>query len=332
MPPCRPGSILRAVLFTALSLLIACPCAVHASSPRQVSEARPAARIIKKPGRIERFGSNFLAFLKCREANVRLRRELLAYGPEFPRNYDPSDFSFRALVNTNWPMTVEYELEQQSTVVITIKVMGAADFTQRLDGEGMGKLRTARFILPVYSHKPDAGPHPALISFKAIRPGTYGDMRADFRLVGAGAGPEDAASRRREPIGVEVAGLGPLPHGVGRNVGSPAGRQFERRLGLSDVKFSLGANGYDYSFKTSGRFNRWGADITRKVRHADNWVTKLALYEEPLDPGDLREGVWNGRAGRGRVRPGKYSVRVRVWVLMDGKWEMEESSDPLAIG
>jgi hypothetical protein len=284
---------------------------------------------------LKRFGRNFLDFLKCQTANVRMRRELLAYGPQFPDRLDPSDFSFKALVNTNWPMVVEYELEQQGTAVLTIKVMGADTFTQTLTGEGMGKLRTTRFTLPVYE---GPGPHPALITLKATRPGRFGDERAEFRLHGAGAGKEAVASLPRGPVDVEVAALGPLPHGAGRLAGEPPGRWFQSSLGLNDVRFGPGAGGYVFSFRVNGSFNRWGADITRMNVQKNNVeseerIVTAACKEEQIGPRYPVSGDWNGRDGsRIRVRPGEYTVLAMAWVSMTGDWDMEHAySRSLAI-
>jgi hypothetical protein len=262
------------------------------------------------------FGRNFLDFLHCRKANVSLQRELLAYGPQLPDRYDPSDFSFKALVNTNWPMAVEYELEQQGTAVLTVKVMGAETFTQTLYGAGLGTPRTARFTLPAY---PEKGPHPALITFKATRPGRFGDERAEFILRGAGAGEAAVASLVREPASVEVAALGPLPF-------EPPGRQFESRLRVYGV--TLGprwGGGYVFSFRVSGSFNRWRADIARrnrmKTRNESEKVVTLRLREESIGPRHPVSGDWNVLDGRERkVRPGTYSVHAMAWVSQTGDW------------
>jgi hypothetical protein len=286
---------------------------------------------------LKKFGRNFLDFLKCKSANVRMKLDLLEYGPQFPDKYDQSDFSFRALVNTNWSMAVEYELERQGTVVINIEVMGAPTFTQRLDGEGIGKRQSARFTLPVY---PGKGLHPALITLKAIRPGRYGDERADFVFHGAGAGEVAVVSRPREPPGVEVAVLGRLPPGVGRNVGSLAGRDFGSSLSLYDVTFRPGWGGgyYVFSFKVNGRFSRWGADITRMIprrgRRMSSRVVNVALREFPIGPEKPVRGDWNGLGMHDRkVLPGEYSVFAMAWVAAEnrGNWNASQSSESLAI-
>jgi len=342
MTPRLPGNTRQACLFSVIALFLLCPHAVHAGSPRraagtppsQESESNPEGRSLKRPGGIKRFGRNVLELLWCGPSNRRIRWELLEYGPQFPDRYDPSDFSFWALVNTNWPMAVEYEMESQGTAVITINVMGAAPFTQTFTGEGIGKRQTGRFILPVYTGK---GPHAALITLKATRPGPKGNERASFLFFGAGAGEEAVASHPTEPNGLEVAALGPLPPGVGRLVREPPGRQFSS-LRLFDVTFGPGQGGYVFTFRVSGIFNRWGADITRMIQtrshHEPEKVATAALKAQPIGPRYPVGGVWNGLGkNRRRVRRGEYSVHVMVWVSSEnrGDWDYAVFGDPLTI-
>jgi hypothetical protein len=328
----RPSNTRQAFLFIALSLLLAFPHAALARSP-QTSEPRPARRIIKRPSGFNKFGRDVIDILRCRTKNGKMRRDLLAYGPQFPSEYDPSDFSFWALVNTNWPMAVVYELEQKGTVVITIKVMGEPDFKQTFTGEGIGKLSAMRFTLPVYPEKgPYKGPHPAYISIKATRPGPKEDVRADFVFLGAMAGPDAIRSRLREPTAVEVAGLGPLPHGLGRNAGPPVRPQSD--FTIYDITFGRGSGVYVFSFKTNGRFSRWGADIIKKAvvlkSTRDMQVATAGASQEAVEPDDPVEGEWDGRNGRVKVPPGKYSLRVRLWVEVYGSWAVEDC-EPVAI-
>lgn len=339
MPSRRPGNTRRVILFAVLSLFLTYPLAVRANTP-QASESRPEGRIIKRPNGFKRFGRGFLDFLICRKANVRLRRELLEYGPQFPSRYDPSDFSFRALVNTNWPMAVEYELEQQGTVVITIKVMGAPDFTQRLTGDGMGKLRTARFTLPDYTNIRDKGPHPALISFKATRPGPRRDVHAAFRLLGVGAGEAGVEARLKKPDGIEVALLGALPHGGLRPARSAAGRQPARALNVYDVTLGPQQGIYVYVFRVGDKFNRWSADIMKNVQKKDYQepvpIIEGAIVERPLDPNRPVTGFWNGLDGSKRkVRKVSVWVFVKAWMTAEtqgkGGWDAAGSSDSYPI-
>ena len=332
----------RAILFTAASLLLTCPLAARATPP-QTGEPTPGGRSIKRPGRIKKLGVNVLDFLSCKTANARLKRELLAYGPQFPQRYDPSDFSFKALVNADWQMGVDYELERGATVVMTIRVMGAAPFTEEIIGEGIGRRLAARFTLPSYRINSEQGPYPALISFKATRPGPSGEERAEFILRGAGAGASEDifAWGPRGPAGVEVAALGPLPRGAGRSEGLTAGRPATTPLRLSEVRLDPGPrNDYVYSFKVNGgRFNRWRADILRmipKSTHQERETLLTAAFKEqpiPIVPGTPVRGIWDGHKGKRRVRPGEYTVRVMASVSerKNGAWTVVQDGKPIPI-
>ena len=261
-----------------------------------------------------------------------MRRDLLRYGPQFPDSYDPSNFSIKALVNTNWPMVVEYELEQGSTAVITIQVMEADPFTQTLVGEGMGKPRTARFTLPVYKGR---GPHPALISFKARRDGAGRKERAAFHLSGVGAGKSAVASLPKGANGLEVASIGHLPLGGVRAVAfCPHGA-----VNVYCVTFNATSSGYEYNFYVGNKFDVWGADIVtvEQVGKTDkDQGFQVAFKPEPIGP-DLNplSDVWNGLGKDGRkARRGKYRVRVKAWLSAENTadWAAKHSeSDPIEI-
>jgi hypothetical protein len=341
-----PRNLLRSFLFAAVSLSLACPLSASASSPRraarsaphQTSEQRPESRPIRKSGVVKRIGRDILdAFLTCNDANVKKRRELLAYGPQFPDSYDESDFYFYALVDSNWPTALVYRLEQGATAVVTIRVKDAAPFTQTLTGGGMGREQTGQFTLPVYKGK---GPHPARISLKATRDGPNGKERAEFRFVGAGAGEGALASAPKGASGLEVAALGALTLGGARPTRAPAEPQRARgELNVYEVKLGQGQGGdYFYSFMVGAKFNKWGAYIRTNVqapRHIEaRTIRKAALEEEPIGPrwSPIKRN-WDGRDdSRRRVRRGNYWVWVKVWRSAEnGAAWVADRSDPYTV-
>lgn len=98
--------------------------------------------------------------------------------------------------------------------------------------------------------------------------------------------------------------------------------------------------GYVYSFKVSGgRFNRWGADILRMIPKGTyrepETLLNAALKEQPIPvvPGPPVSGVWDGRKGKRRVRPGEYAVRVMASVSekKNGAWTVVQDGKPIAI-
>lgn len=323
----RRASNQRHAFLLAACLLMACLPAPRASAHgRAAAPPSPQAggqeeeeRPLRRPGGLKRFGTNVLDFLKCKKANVRKRQELLEYGPQFPKRYHTGDFSFQAIVGANWPVAVEYELEQQGTAVVRIEVMDNLPFTQTLKGGGLGERRTARFTLPAYKGE---GPHPALISLKATLDG-YPEEPARFRLLGMAAGDDAVAAVPGNPP-LEVAALGPLPYGV---VGyAPAPQRCACASKLCNVQFNAAAGGgYAYSFcVATAKFHRWAVDIMRHVpvKNTDDYerIGRVKNVARRIGPDQTINEAWDGRKpvnGRNirsrKVRPGMYSVFVMVW-------------------
>ena len=268
-----------------------------------------------------------------------MARELLEYGPQFPDRYDQSDFSFRALVGADWPMRFFYRLENKATLVITIQVMGAPPFTRTIEGEGMNITYGEAFDLPTYAGK---GPHAALISFKATRPGPNGNERADFRLLGAGAGEGGFGALLKGAPGLEVAALGSLPlGGEGRD---PARASAPPRLipGLSiyDTTLSATPGGYVYSFKVgrNSTYRKWAADIIENVRRNNSDVPRtvknIKTVAQRIGPNQTKTGIWDGLNDRHKkVPPGRYSLFVRAWYsgYNAGTWNAVDDSDPIFV-
>jgi hypothetical protein len=341
MTPRPTKNLLRAFLFAAVSVSLSLPLAPRASTPRRAARPTPRQaseqekeRPLRRPGIVKRLGRTILdSFLTCNDANIKKRRELLDYGPQFPDSYDDSDFYFYALVDSNWPMAVEYELERQAAAVITIEVKGASPFTQTLDGEGMGQRQATQFTLPVYSGK---GPHPARISFKATRDGSSGKERAEFRFVGAGAGEGAMAALPKGPSGIEVAALGRLPlGGAGRGPAPP-----QCALGVCNTRLTATPGGYVYAFTvgSKSKFNKWAADILESVRTGNSdfsrQVRNIKTVAQRIGPNETKTGSWDGLNNRRRrVRPGRYSLLVKAWfsAYNAGRWNAQRDSDPIPI-
>lgn len=255
------------------------------------------------------------------------------FGPQFPGSYDPSDFSIQALVDTGWRMAIKYELERVGTATVTIQVMGASPFTQTLNGDGMGQGRTAQFTLPVYTGK---GPHPALISFKATRDISVGKVNAAFRLLAIEAGGEMDASLPKDPSGLEVAALGPLPLGGVRRGGTAPQRA--RALNLYDTTLSPTPGGYVYAFKVGAKFNRWAANIKKTTLTGNTYMPETVRHvkavAERIGPNQTKTGNWDGLNDKKvKVKPGRYSLFVTAWWSGSniGHWNAADDSDPIHI-
>jgi hypothetical protein len=66
-------------------------------------------------------------------------KKLAKAGPTIAATFNPSDFTFDALVQSNWPLFFDYEIEQTGHVRLIIKVnkspmrknaIGASEFSQ----------------------------------------------------------------------------------------------------------------------------------------------------------------------------------------------------------
>lgn len=344
----RRTSNQRHAFLLAACLLLACPPAPRASAhgrgngppPTQTGGQEEEERPLHRPGNFKRFGTNVLDFLTCKKANLRKRRELLEYGPQFPKRYNTSDFSFEAIVGASWPVAIEYELEEQGTAVVKIEVMGNYPFTQTLKGGGLGERRTARFTLPPYKGE---GPHPALISFKATLDGMREREPARLHVLRMGAG-EDAVAAMPNNSPPEVAALGPPPPGLFGYAPAPQRCACASKLCNVQLNATSGGN-YAYSFcVATAKFHRWAADIRRLIpqKNTDDYerVGRVKNVALRIGPDQTINEAWDGRKPRGgrntrsrKVRPGMYSVFVMVWWSGGtiGPWAFDAPSQYIAI-
>lgn len=217
-------------------------------------------------------------------------------GPQFPDSFSFSRFAVKGFVRGNWPVFVEYELEEPGHVVFSIKADGVDDFSQELDGT--------------------PGRHETLLKL----PAEFGDAPqvGTYTIVAIADDPSAvAASRRRpRPISLKIYTLG-----VGdKAVGSPGIDQIS--FGPSSVKQNESAS---YRFHSLFEFNRATVDFMRIERARGGEINAKRIGRKDLERGIQQdawiENSWDCKEGR-KPSLGVHQLHVRAWRGVDsgGDW------------
>ncbi len=119
-----------------------------------------------------------------------LTRTLDEDGPQFPRQYGLSILAVQGYLQGNWPMVIDYQMEQASLALVEISLPGVEPFYYRLDGNNLER-REALFTLPErFGDRPRAG----LIIIRALQDGVGVIDTAPMRVYGMGVGPSAVGS------------------------------------------------------------------------------------------------------------------------------------------
>jgi hypothetical protein len=340
----------------ALSIFLGCLITIsHYTSASPLSQT-PAGDVGAKPGasptpqpspvlsaltpaKVSTLGK-LLKFLKCERAKRTKEQELSLTGPQFPHNYDDNDFSIVALVQGEWEVDVEYELELEGNAVITFTIIGGKDFSVELPTGAGGVAEKLAFVLPAWF---GAKPQPALISFKALGDGPNGLVPADFQLKALGIGGRftNLPTSTSQP---DEANAFPL------KVSTRSTQQFQAfatgaswpsvsvpnvlpgAVRIDSVNVDPGTltpvGEFQYSFDSSDDFSRWNADYYRKIRTVRNGRSVSSTVHMAFDK--YNELVFAGRnpsppslkkwkIPKGpRFPAGEYKIQVTAFLRADG--------------
>jgi hypothetical protein len=320
-------------------------------------EPSPSTPPRRKSSSLKRLGRRVLDFLSCNPANKRKTQELSRNGPQFPADYEMSDFSIEALVKGSWAVTIEYELEPDSTVSITFTAKDVEPFSQTFSTQDAGPnqpnvLTTGGpqkrdFQLPErFGEKPQA----ALISFRALADGPNGKRPANFQLnsLGIGDQPPDSTSTKTNQRGQQTVEMNALYIKASAQGFQPF-YNFGSRLmmgpkAVAIVDISIRpqrirpGGTFNYTFSSTNFFPAGRAEYRRDVKTlrpngtyiygteyvaGENFTEPVNAGRNPQPPPIERSKKWNVRP---RVSLGKYRIQVFAWNSVKARGEGGESA------
>jgi len=228
------------------------------------------------------------------ESKAKIVAEVIAKsGPEFPTVFSMSSFSLKGFVKGLWPIVIDYELEPESSAVITISAGDKQQpFIIELPTTNDERKEVIRQLPEAFGQKPQVG----VLSFQALKNGTGERRPARFFLYGLGVGD----------------------HAVGSMVVD----QLQFKPG--QIRPQLGEKA-SYSFRALSDFDTGSADFMLVTLSSDGVVRPQLAASAPLKNGVRRgESVtrdWDGK-NRGKISQGTHQFRVRVWrgLKSGGDW------------
>jgi hypothetical protein len=293
-----------------------------------------------KIGKLRRW----LNFLKCDAAKKTKEQELSKTGPQFPPDYDASDFSFVALTKGAWDVVLDFELAPDSTVTVTFQVKNVAPYSETASTnsssavspniQGAGIPVAISFRLPERSG--EVGPQATLISFQATTKSSGGKVPAYFRLNAFGLGgralsastnrpgraidASDATARLTSPyLKASFSNFPSSREGFGSLPAAPSAAITAVNIQYPQVKAKPGAS-VNYNFVSGREFGAWRADYLRdekkpsgahtlKLSGSDSYLQRVTPGPNPTPPPQPRFRSWEVK----RVPRGQYKVMVSAW-------------------
>jgi len=220
-------------------------------------------------------------------------------GPQFPTEFSMSNFTATCFVAGNWPLFIDYELEQSGRVTLTVAAEGVAPFIYRLRETRVGR-HEELITLPTYF---GGKPRVATYSIKAVSEDTAYVKPVPHLLIYAFGGGHNAVSSS----GIDQVSFQP---------GSVLVSQNQRAT---------------YRFHSRRDFNKVSADFMRIGKNPDNEIVAQLVDRKKFDKGmrrdDVISDVWNCKAG-GRASQGSHELHVRAWRGLEsgGDWMFTSSA------
>jgi len=319
---CMGGEMMRAsamrdsVLWTVLVLittLLSCPvCSVPFAAAQETkpSVAPPppskSQTTEPAPSGVGGFGGGVSVDLSQifghREPNI--DKLLDKKGPQFPDAFTMSSFGVQAFVKGNWPVILEYELEQSSLILVTIVVPGVQTAYYRLEGT---KQRES-----VILHIPErfgSKPVPGWYLIRAMSTNVGEIKPVHFHILALGAGDKAVGSATIDRL------------------------TFQQQLLNTQQKQKV-----DYSFHSLSDFDEVEVEFPMGTLHTtDRLIVQEKVKVEPIPGGVQRDAVvqrsWDGKGENGKYSPGTHYMVVRAWrgLKSGGDWIAAWSSQVLRV-
>ena len=205
-------------------------------------------------------------------------------GPQFPDTFTMSSFAVQGFVKGNWPVILEYELEQSSLIMLTIGAPDLPPAYYRLDGSKQRGSVILR-IPERFGSKPVAGWY--LIRALSTNVGEVKPVH--FHILALGAGEKAVGSATIDQLA------------------------FQQQLLNTQQKEKVG-----YSFHSLSDFDEVEVEFPKGTLYStDRLIVQEKVKVESISGGVDRNAVvrrsWDGKGDNGKYSPGTHYMVVRAW-------------------
>jgi len=276
------------------------------------------------------------------QLNEQKQKEILRQqGPLFPAEFNPADYSMRAFVKGRWRVLIDYALEVDSSVTVTIKT-NEATFSQafpttptsnpshitliKQDG-GSQKIpvvkKQVEFILP---DKFGNVSQVAAVSFRALKNGREG-RGAVLRIYALAMRPEGetAVNAFLNEVRNQTFSLHHTPSVWQYSFLSGTVIDQISFLGPLAIQTYRGEK-FTYQFHSRSDLNRLSAIFFLDYVDASGVLAARQVHSERLRAIRRDEWspqfYWDGRSTNGKVSKGPHQLHLRGWTasVKDGSW------------
>ena len=205
-------------------------------------------------------------------------------GPQFPDTFTMSSFGVQAFVRGDWPVILEYELEQSSLIMVTIAAPDVQPAYYRLDGS---KQRGS-----VILHIPErfgSKPVPGWYLIRALSTNVGEIKPVHFHILALGAGDKAVGSATIDQLA------------------------FQQQLLDTQQKEKVA-----YSFHSLSDFDDVEVEFPKGMLYStDRLIVQEKVKVESISGGVERNAVvrrsWDGKGDNGKYSPGTHYMVVRAW-------------------
>jgi len=205
-------------------------------------------------------------------------------GPQFPDAFTMSSFGVQGYVKGNWPVVLEYEVEEPALILVTIAAPGVETASYRLDSTKQRHLTI--FHIPA---RFGAKPVPGWYLIRALSD-NVGELKpVHFHIFALGAGEKAVGSVTIDQL------------------------IFQQQLLNTQQKQKVG-----YSFHSLSDFDEVEVAFPKgSMLLPDRLIIQEKVKVESISGGVERDAVvqrtWDGKADNGKFSPGTHYMVVRAW-------------------
>ncbi len=244
-------------------------------------------------------------------------------GPQFPASLDTSDFSVLYIVRANWPIAINYELEEGASATLFVKPLQRGEPIElELRPTGIGKVREALINTPSnYGRAAQA----AQLRFMATVRDSRGTRPANFIIhslgCGGGAFAEDSDEGPRPRRHIRDRHFQPVMFREG------AQRLASNKVAINGIQLQPSdrlnaSNGgqLNFRFQSANDFNRWAVILQRQTKTGGTvWEVERTMWflSEPIKRGGSVSKLWDGKNDRSRIVAGSYKLVLCAWTAVN---------------